>query len=223
MARGAARRRRGGVRGHAARSPGGRPPDRCGHLRALIPSSALRRPHPRDHAADLFAGRPRSLPREFARLEAPHARLERGDPDRRRARDRPHRADGGRGRRGSGVPGRDLLVRRPRRFHRRPARRDPAPHDPAGPGAAVQGPTRGDGARRHASAPCTRRRAPHARGLDPRPCDARRRPVRRGRLAGARARRLRRTAGPGGGACSSTSRPSRPRRWAPSSGGSWCR
>ena len=98
-----------------------------------------------------------SLPREFAPARAARARLERGDLDRGRARDRRDRRHRGGGGRRSRVPRQRLFVRRAPRLHGGAARRHLAADPGAGAPAPVQGPAGGDDPRSSASS-CRRHR-----------------------------------------------------------------
>ena len=144
VARGAARRHRLRFRGRAAGAVGRRAADGGRDLRS---AHAARRGDDvglGHHASHPLARRARLAPARVRPPRAPCARLERGDPDRGRARDRRDRGQRGRCRRRPGVPRERVLVRCPARVHGRAARRHLAPRTRACAHAAVQSAARGD-------------------------------------------------------------------------------
>ena len=142
VARGAARRHRRRVRRASCRASSW---TRCGWRSASRARSSCsaprRRRSPGITRLTLLARRARLAPARVRAPRAARARLERGDPDRGRARDRRDRRHRGRGGRRSRVPRERLLVRRPPRLHGGAARR----HLAAGSGSPRSGARSGPG------------------------------------------------------------------------------
>ena len=224
VAGGAARRHRGVVRRVAPRAPRGCARGRGGDLRCVDPRRCRDDVVLGHHAPDVLARRARVAAAGVRAPRAPIGRVERGDRDRRGARDRAHPADGARGRRRPRLPREPLLVRRPHRLHRRPARRRAAADARAGPRAAVSRVAERLDSWTPGSGGGTHRSAADSRDLRARDDHAPRGALRRPRLARSPGSpSSSRCAGRGGGDSSSRSRRSESFRRAPSSSAFSCR